>query len=457
MTEVQNYTWEEVEAHSTPDDLWVSYEGEVFDVTKWKENHPGGSTIIEASGGKDITDLFVSYHKLESTNIFGTKSCPKVGNLATNKFPRYSVKSGFYSTLKQKVEKYFKDNKVKDVRKLDAFVALNTLFIITGITLCYFFSMYTNFNIFVKILFAFGAGLFHHLMMVHTGHDVSHSCFTRYPFVWQFFGDAGGVILGLSTDIWLHRHVFGHHVYTNVSGIDPDLGIYKASPKEELAQYRAKHIIMPGWVQKFAYFMVVFDIQVDDFYSHFRGAMEHVKINAVGTFANIKFLSLKFGYLIHRIFLPIYLGQSINTTLFLFVITELTAGLFFGHFSQISHIVDDLEWPADTPIEEDWGEMQVRTSCDYATDSKLWTYLSGHLNYQTCHHLFPSIQPLHYEALLPIVKETCKEFNVKYTCYNSFWECLSHHYNHLKQFEDKANCTVADFLGFRPEAVKVVE
>ena len=374
-------------------------------------------------------------------------------------FSRKRFFNFFFLALKQKVETYFKKNDIKDCRQLDAFTALNTVFIFTGIVLFYYLSMYSNINVGYKILAAIGAGIFHHLMMVHSGHDVSHSCFTRYPIVWSVMGFVGGILLGISDEIWEHRHVFGHHVFTNVSGIDPDLGIYKASPKEELQQYRARHIVMPGWVQKIAYFLVVSDIQIDDFYSYFRGAMEQVLINDTGAIATMRFVGLKLAFIIQRVLLPIYLGHSTYLTLFLFLITELTAGCFFGHFSQISHIVDDLEWPADTPIEEDWGEMQVRTSCDYATDSKFWTYFSGHLNYQVCHHLFPSISPQHYEALLPFIKETCQEYNVKYQCYESFWECLSHHYEHLKQFEEEkgVSCTIPEFFGFRTPTAKTIE
>jgi acyl-lipid (8-3)-desaturase len=454
---MNDYTWEEVEEHNTPDNSWISFEGEVYDVTEWAKVHPGGAEVVDASAGKDITNLFISYHKSASVNIFGTKSVPKVGKLISNKFPVYSVNSGFYSTLKQKVETYFKNNNIKDSRYPGAFAMLNTAFIVVGLLVCYFFSMYTNMEVYQRILFAIGAGIFHHLMMVHPAHDVSHNCFTRYELVWKFFNDFGSVLLGISGEVWMHRHVFGHHIFTNVSGVDPDLGIYKASPKEELLKYRAKHIVLPVWFQFFSYFLVVFEIQVDDFYSWFRGAMEHVKINNTGAYATSKFLASRGLFLIHRILLPFYLGHSLKLTLFLFAVTELTAGTMFGHFSQISHINDDLEWPADMKIEEDWGEMQVRTSCDYNTESVFWTYLSGKLNYQTCHHLFPSISPQHYPNLLPLVKETCAEFNVKYTCYSSFWECASHHYTHLHKFEDKVDFTIWEFLGFRPETTKTVE
>ena len=98
MQEFPSYTWEEVEEHNQPGNLWVSFEGGVYDATQWSISHPGGTATVNSAGGKDITDLFISYHKTTSVNIFGSKSCPKIGNLSTNKFPIYSVKSGFYSS-----------------------------------------------------------------------------------------------------------------------------------------------------------------------------------------------------------------------------------------------------------------------------------------------------------------------------------------------------------------------
>ncbi len=41
------------------------------------------------------------------------------------------------------------------------------------------------------------------------------------------------------------------------------------------------------------------------------------------------------------------------------------------------------------------AEMQVRTARDYCTDSWLWYFLSGGLNHQTAHHLFPGM-PTNY-------------------------------------------------------------
>ena len=41
------------------------------------------------------------------------------------------------------------------------------------------------------------------------------------------------------------------------------------------------------------------------------------------------------------------------------------------------------------------AELQVRTTQDYCTDSWIWYFLSGGLNHQTAHHLFPGKQSGH--------------------------------------------------------------
>jgi len=57
MSEV-TYTQEQVEAHNSVDDLWVIYNGAVYDVTKYIDEHPGGEEVIADVGGQDATEAF---------------------------------------------------------------------------------------------------------------------------------------------------------------------------------------------------------------------------------------------------------------------------------------------------------------------------------------------------------------------------------------------------------------
>jgi linoleoyl-CoA desaturase len=279
------------------------------------------------------------------------------------------------------------------------FTLFNTIFIIGGLFITYYLSMYSQISFLKKILFALLSGFFHHLSMVHLLHDASHSAYTRNPLVWRYFGYFGEILSGHSIYVWTHRHVFGHHIWTNVCGVDPDLGIYKCSPHRPIMNYRERVVIIPSWFQPFMYMFITLQMKIDDIFSYTRGSMENVKINNTGLYQSFIFWGGKLGYWGHRLFLPMYLGQGILSTLFLYSLAEAVSGTLFGYFSQITHISESCEWPIDRPIPRDWAEMQVLTATDYGHDSYVWTYLSGYLNYQVPHHLFPSVAPHYYADL----------------------------------------------------------
>ena len=55
----RSITQEEVAKHSTASDCWMAIEGNVYDVTSFIPNHPGGQAIALGCG-KDATALFNS-------------------------------------------------------------------------------------------------------------------------------------------------------------------------------------------------------------------------------------------------------------------------------------------------------------------------------------------------------------------------------------------------------------
>ncbi|GMM31027.1 Cyb5 protein [Martiniozyma asiatica (nom. inval.)] len=56
MTQV--YTAAQVAEHNTRDDIWIIYNGKVYDVTEYLDEHPGGEEVIIDCAGGDATEAF---------------------------------------------------------------------------------------------------------------------------------------------------------------------------------------------------------------------------------------------------------------------------------------------------------------------------------------------------------------------------------------------------------------
>ncbi|XP_028893828.1 uncharacterized protein LOC105208699 isoform X3 [Zeugodacus cucurbitae] len=52
------YTLEDVKQHNKPEDLWIIIAGKVYDVTKFRNEHPGGEETLDDVGGRDGTRDF---------------------------------------------------------------------------------------------------------------------------------------------------------------------------------------------------------------------------------------------------------------------------------------------------------------------------------------------------------------------------------------------------------------
>ncbi|EIW84012.1 acyl-CoA dehydrogenase NM domain-like protein [Coniophora puteana RWD-64-598 SS2] len=58
---------EEVAKHNTPDDLWIIVDAKVYDVSRFKDLHPGGASVfrVEEIAGQDATEAFYGLHRHE--------------------------------------------------------------------------------------------------------------------------------------------------------------------------------------------------------------------------------------------------------------------------------------------------------------------------------------------------------------------------------------------------------
>ena len=89
--------------------LWNLY-GKSYDLTNFLDKHPGGRHILEnVKGDRDITPLFESYHAfadIDSIKITLEKYC-----LGKSEIESKYTYSEFYHVLRDRVKKYFGDEK----------------------------------------------------------------------------------------------------------------------------------------------------------------------------------------------------------------------------------------------------------------------------------------------------------------------------------------------------------
>lgn len=60
---MSTYTVEDVSNHNTSDDIWIIINNDVFDITDFIDEHPGGKQVLLSVGGKDATDFFEELHR----------------------------------------------------------------------------------------------------------------------------------------------------------------------------------------------------------------------------------------------------------------------------------------------------------------------------------------------------------------------------------------------------------
>ena len=59
---VPEITMDELAEHNSAADLWVAIEGKCCDLTKFKDNHPGGHLPLEGVAGRNATEPFENFH-----------------------------------------------------------------------------------------------------------------------------------------------------------------------------------------------------------------------------------------------------------------------------------------------------------------------------------------------------------------------------------------------------------
>ena len=440
----KEFTWQEVSKHNTPESAWIAIHGLVYDITNFVQAHPGGKEFILLAAGRDGTDAFESYHPFtEKPRQVLAKY--EIGKLVTFEHPSFKPDSGFYHECRAAVARYFertgKDYKAPStalVRMFGVYVVGAAAFAVTYI---YGDAMPMMVRLAAAVVFGITQGI----PLTHWMHDASHGSLGHGEWWWWSCGRISlDWISGSSMVSWRNQHVIGHHIYTNVFGSDPDLPVKVEGDARRLVPeqmwkslYKFQHLYLPP-----LYGILALKSRVQDVFEVFAEHMNGpIRVNPISLQDVLRQCATKTFWIFYRLVVPYFvLNVSLGQLVLFFFITEFTTGYWLAFNFQVSHISLDADYYArviadgrSNVIDEEWAKLQVRTSVDYSHGSVWNTFFSGALNYQTVHHLFPSVSQYHYPDIAPIIMDVCHKYNVKYNCLPTFSSALAAHCNYLRQ------------------------
>eukprot|EP00743_Colponemidia_sp_Colp-15_P001945 GILK01002117.1.p1 GENE.GILK01002117.1~~GILK01002117.1.p1 ORF type:complete len:685 (+),score=76.20 GILK01002117.1:99-2057(+) len=414
------YTWEDVTKHDKPEDCWVVIHGKVYDLTEWVPLHPGGSVIYDGAGG-DCTSMWESYHPLYVTNK-GVPSRFLVGEVK-DYTDFYNWEGDFYTVLKKRVEAIIPPSKRRDdIRMLRKAVFIIACYVLSYVILVKYFTWWS-----VMLMAFCGSQIGVNIM-----HDGNHGAFTSDRTICWWAGYSLDLV-GSSSVVYRRSHNFGHHGCVNHFELD--------SAFETTYPYFRLHKFLPlQWFHKYQHVYAWFFYAIVT-YADFFGAFE-----AISWMSNYpirkgyiepreirKLWMTKAFMLCHQLVIPGLLhgwGWSFLYLQLYLMCFSYGYTLFFAvnHWTTEAARVDN-----STTGANNWAVLQVTNSSNFAIDSPLWTWLSGGLNYQIEHHLFPGIVHTRYPEIRPIVEKTCEEYGIRYFSFPSFWAALRSHYDLLKE------------------------
>lgn len=343
-------------------------------------------------------------------------------------------KSAFYATVRSRVDAYFTENNVSTYANGQMW--FKAYFFLTGLVGTYLLILTASLSLPLMLLLAIILGMFGAFVGFNVCHDAIHKALSPHLAVNKIFSFVFNLI-GASPYVWNICHNIVHHTYTNIAGHDEDIdvapGLIRFSDAETVNRLQRYQHFYAFVLYSFAMLSWVFRKDYKKFFQKKIG--EHVL-----THPKIEYFKLFFYkgiYYFLFIGLPLMI-LDITWWQFLvgFLAMQFSQGLVLGLIFQLAHVVEGTSFPnPDTHgnIEEAWAEHQMRTTANFAIDSKLTGFLCGGLNRQIEHHLFPKICHIHYPAIGGIVKETAAEFGLPYIESSTFTAALVSHYKTLRK------------------------
>lgn len=375
--------------------MW-SFNGDLYDLSSFAKIHPGGEYLINETKGYDITYLVQTNHKW-------------IKDDAVKKLEKYKCKDADKDINKLQI---LWDEELDIIHAelvadgVDIFNLKTPLYGWLYYACLFYFYAYNIYQWAKSPSYVNGwwVGIFGWLLCACMHHETSHNAFSKRPFINRLFGYC--LIPYSNPKDWYRKHCILHHQYTNTL-LDED---FQTTDEGFIRHHRDVK-----WNKSQRLQLVVLEL-----YSAFITLFYSFGCN-VNTVCQMLIISCHY-----------YLHKSI----FLSYLPFATFSVLFVFFTQLNHIQESTITPKLLKQPPNFVNHQIQSCVDYNHGNILLSGLSIFLNYQTYHHLFPSVSQFHFWWLAPRINKILAKHNY-YIVNNSFKDVIYNYFSYLQMLSYK--------------------
>lgn len=417
---------------------WTVIDGTVLDLDRLIPGgygglgHPGGQAVLRLVEGRDGSALFHSVHALarEETMSHWIRVCAvgqvsdfqNLAHLASSP-PPFTWVSPLALDLRAAVRDHFA------ARAAVLGVSTRQAAKATPLKLCLVVTLWV---LYITSFLAWLQGnLIGCLMMpflgavatFHTFHDASHGALSSRAWVNEVLTYTG-FLIGAPHE-WYWQHVAGHHAWTNIADIDPDSKHVrrwvkpKGSPPPLVSVPMVWSIAVPIGLQILYSFRVLMRLAGALLTPlHFEG-VEGMGDGALPPRPSLA--SLCAMVLQRLVFFVWPLWQyGLSKGILWAGYPAVVFSLLFMLNTQLAHLNDVTGGEGPEGRSECWYAHQLATTVDFAPQSTLHWFVSGGLNLQVEHHLFPTVDHCHLPDLRLIIQKVCAAHGINVHTFSGY-------------------------------------
>ncbi|CAK9027333.1 Delta(8)-fatty-acid desaturase (Delta(8)-sphingolipid desaturase) (Sphingolipid 8-(E/Z)-desaturase) [Durusdinium trenchii] len=405
----REWSWEEVEKHTSTEDAWLVIDGRVYDVTDFAPRHPGGPVIFKFVG-VDASDQFAAFHR---PRVYGRLQQFLVGQVIDDDKHLPSKATADYRALRKRLwrEGWFAPDLSFYVNKAIVCVLLFALAI----------GLVTLEAPTWKLLRTLLAGAVLGIawqQVAFMAHDADHYGITTprsgasfNPLAWFL----ASVLFGISRCMWNEEHSL-HHAITLRPQEDPQfnyLPIWLISKKELDVPGTKVDFLTRTLVSVQHYTFLPLSVVIGRFNFYIISMLAALKRlltakrfrEAYGGLMDVTGMVLLLDATLVK-----QLDASWERVAFVLV-SNWTVGIL--HIQLVlSHLATET-FTAEEEREEQFFTFQLKTSrnidCDWYDH-----WFHGGLEFQIEHHLFPQLPRHNLQKVKPLVQEICQRHGIQY-------------------------------------------